>query len=82
MPPDKIPHNFVVKVCGDGGQWQLAVEFLREMEKTGIAPDEIPHNSAVKARGEGGQWQMVMKLLREMTMEGDCTKRDNLQRRH
>ena len=38
VAPDVVTYNSAIKAYGDGGQWGLAIDLLREMEGKGIAP--------------------------------------------
>ncbi|CAE8719281.1 unnamed protein product, partial [Polarella glacialis] len=58
----------VVSACEKGGQWQLALSYLRKLPQFALSPDRIVYNAAISACKKGGQWQLSLILLKEMPL--------------
>lgn len=60
VAPNVQSYNSIISACGKAGQWEKAVDLLREMQtKDGLAPNAMTYNSAMIACGDGGQWDKV-----------------------
>ena len=53
--------------CGDGGQWEKALELLREMPAAGVEPDVVCYNSAITACAKSRRAEEALALLKEMS---------------
>ena len=69
-PPTLVSYATVVAACGQGRQWQQALNVLRMMDKskkTGVVPNAVIYSAVIAACGNARQVDLAVSLLREMT---------------
>jgi len=63
--PDLKAVNTAVRVFGNAGKWELALEILSHTAVFGIQPNLESLQHAISAAGEGGQWAWALYLMRQ-----------------
>ena len=51
VTPNVITYNPTISACKKAGQWQQALELLREMPGRGVTPNVITYNPTISAWG-------------------------------
>jgi pentatricopeptide repeat protein len=70
ITPNVISYNAAISACEKSGQWEKALELLREMDNRIIKPKVISYCAAISACEKGCQWEKALELLREMDKRG------------
>lgn len=82
LAPSAITYSSVINACAKGGQWELALELLREMrQRRDLAPNAITYNAAIDACTSGGEWQRALSLFDEMVARGPAGSKSSWRRR-
>ncbi|CAM9656635.1 unnamed protein product, partial [Ectocarpus sp. 12 AP-2014] len=74
---DTLRNNYfygrVIMACRRAGQWQKALEVLREMPRVGLTPDIFCYDTVISVAclsSVGAQWKIARGLLREQAETG------------
>ena len=57
-----------ISACQQGGQWELAVDMLRNMLQDDMQPDVISFSASITACEKAGEWQLALELLAQMSV--------------
>lgn len=77
IKPDIACYESVIASCATGGQTDLAVQLIQQMqEQEKITPNLKSYNAAIAACESSGEWERAVILLRQMQEKG--TKPDDL----
>ena len=69
--PDIQTFNTAMSACGRAGQWELALEMMRQArEQWGLRLTRVRYNTAIAACGRSGQAKRAVGLLTEMREAG------------
>ncbi|CAJ1390413.1 unnamed protein product [Effrenium voratum] len=61
-----LTYNSAVSACEEGGNWELALALMAEMQEVVLRMDIITYNSAISAAEKCGRWQEAVALLSEL----------------
>lgn len=64
IKPNAVSYNSAITGCGRNGQWQQAVELLREMSTIDISRDVVAFHAAISACSDSGKCEQAVGLLR------------------
>ncbi|CAM9961824.1 unnamed protein product, partial [Ectocarpus sp. 8 AP-2014] len=74
---ETLRNNFyygrVIMACRRAGQWQKALEVLREMSRVGLTPDIFCYDTVISVAclsSVGAQWKIARGLLRQQAKTG------------
>jgi pentatricopeptide repeat domain-containing protein 1 len=82
IPPSEVAYSVTIKACGNGGQWQKALDLLESMRQKNMSINIYNYNAAISAiskaakqgiksnANDGHLWTEVMKLLSMMRSDG------------
>eukprot|EP00953_Heterococcus_sp_UTEX-ZZ885_P003307 2313-Heterococcus_DN1.PRE.1 len=73
ITPSTVSYAAAINACSKGGQWQPAVDLLRELLQKGLKPDVTTYTATIDACSATGQWQQAVQLLREMQQQQQLT---------
>ncbi|CAE8660460.1 unnamed protein product [Polarella glacialis] len=63
---DAVSFNAAMSSCEKAGQWQMAVQLLRQLPPLRVRADEIGYGAAIRACSSQGRWQLALGLVSEM----------------
>ena len=55
-----------ITACNSGGEWQRALELLKDMTKAEVAKDARIWTSGTRACETGGRWQLALDFLKNV----------------
>lgn len=72
ISPCVIHFRGTIETCTRPGQWEKAVELLREMQDRGIHPSTLItiYSYLISLCGKARNWQMALSLFQEMKDRG------------
>ena len=57
VPANNITDSAAISACEKGGQWQMALQLMEDMQVKGFPAHTITYSAAISACEKGGQWQ-------------------------
>jgi pentatricopeptide repeat protein len=67
---DVFLYGAAMKVCGDAGQVNLAVNLLAEMKRCGVQPSLVCYNTVITACVNNDQAHKALDIVRELISQG------------
>ncbi|CAE8699896.1 unnamed protein product, partial [Polarella glacialis] len=61
--PEAISYNAAISACEKGGQWQLSLLLLTELQVAKLAPTEVSYSAALSSCGQAGAWEPALVIL-------------------
>ena len=63
-------YTAAIMACGNGGNWQMALSLLEEMDQYGVLISDFTYNACISACEKSGKWEIALELLEEMISLG------------
>mmetsp|Transcript_20907 Transcript_20907/g.29515 ORF Transcript_20907/g.29515 Transcript_20907/m.29515 type:complete len:797 (+) Transcript_20907:176-2566(+) len=77
-----VGYNAALSACASAGQWEPAIDLLREMEqqqKSGhgvVCPDAVSYGTVLAACERAGKWDMILHIAKEIMQNKEENNND------
>jgi pentatricopeptide repeat protein len=60
----------MITAYGNGGQWELALELLLQLQQAGLAPDLVTYGTLIETMQRAGQVPIADEFYRLLSVKG------------